>query len=149
MIRHIEKKDVSGVIKLMKEFYSSPAVLHSVNEKNFSKTVDEALNASPYVKILVYEKDGIIAGYCQLSLSYSNEAGGLNVFIEELMIDSAYRSQGMGTEMLQYIFDLYKDARRFRLEVTKENTGAYTLYKKQGFKTLDYTQMIIDKEEQE
>ncbi len=146
MIRNITKDDTPFVIQLMKEFYSSPAVLHKVNENNFINTVDEALNDSPYVKILVCEIDEKIAGYCQLSLSYSNEAGGLNVFIEELMIHSSYRHQGLGTAFLEYVFTLYKDAKRFRLEVTKDNRNAYSLYEKTGFKTLDYIQMIIDKE---
>ncbi len=146
MIRNIIKEDTDAVVNLMKEFYSSPAVLHKVNENNFINTVNEALSGSPYVKILVCEIQGKISGYCQLSLSYSNEAGGLNVFIEELMIDASYRHQGLGTAFLEYVFNLYKNAKRFRLEVTKDNRNAYSLYEKTGFKTLDYTQMIIDKE---
>ena len=145
MIRNITKNDTQAVIALMKEFYSSPAVLHKVDENNFYSTVNEALNESPYVKILVYENDGKISGYCQLSLSYSNEAGGLNVFIEELMIDKNERQKGIGTEFLEYVFKLYNNAKRFRLEVTRENEAAYSLYRKMGFETLDYTQMIIDK----
>ncbi len=146
MIRYITKADSPFVFDLMREFYSSPAVLHKVNENNFINTINEALDGSPYVKILVYEIEGKIAGYCQLSLSYSNEAGGINVFIEELMIDKAYRNKGLGTAFLEYVFNLYKDAKRFRLEVTRDNLAAYSLYEKTGFKTLDYTQMIIDRE---
>ena len=147
MIREVTANDKNDVIRLMDEFYHLPAVLHPVNPKNFEKTFECAINNSPYVKILVSEDNGIIAGYCQLSISYSNEAGGLNVFIEELMVSEEFRNKKIGSQFLEYVFNNYKDAKRFRLEVTKENTGAIKLYKKLGFENLDYLQMILDKKE--
>ena len=147
MIREVNLKDKDKIIHLMDEFYHSPAVLHPVNTKNFETTFDYAINKSPYVKILVSDDNGIVSGYCQLSLSYSNEVGGLTVYIEELMVSDNFRNKGIGSEFLEYIFNEFKDAKRFRLEVTKENLGAVKLYKKKGFKNLDYLQMVIDKGE--
>ena len=145
MIRQITKQDKDEVIKLMKKFYNSDAVLHPVCELNFSNTVDEAINESPYVKIFVKEIDNEITGYCQVSLSYSNEVGGICVYIEELMVKDKFQNLGIGKEFLKFVFSHFTDAKRFRLEVTKNNKRAISLYEKTGFKNLDYIQMIIDK----
>ena len=130
---------------MMEEFYSSPAVMHKVDKQNFYNTFDLAVTDNPYVKIYVMENESIIIGYCQISLSYSNEAGGLCVFIEELMIKEEFRNKGYGKEFIDFVFSSYKYAKRFRLEVTKENENAISLYNKMGFDTLSYIQMIIDK----
>ena len=44
-----------------------------------------------------------------------------------------------------YLFDKYSDAKRFRLEVVKDNVKAVSLYKKMGFTDVSYGQMKIDK----
>ena len=145
MIRDVLMSDKDEIIKMMEEFYSSPAVLHTVDKNNFLNTLNVAISKSPYVRLLVMENSSEITGYCQLSFSYSNEVGGICVFIEELMIKESHRNKGYAKEFLNFVFSEYKDAKRFRLEVTKENITALSLYKKMGFTPLSYTQMIIDK----
>lgn len=143
IIRDLIKDDKTCVIELMKKFYNMPAVLHKIPESNFESTCDEILNKTPYARLLVAEENGNIAGYCLLAISYSNEAGGMCVFIEEIMIDENYRNKGHGKALINFVFNEYKDkAKRLRLEVTKENSGAIKLYKNLGFKFLDYLQMI-------
>ena len=51
----------------------------------------------------------------------------------------------MATQYFNYLFDKYSDAKRFRLEVVKDNVKAVSLYKKMGFTDVSYGQMKIDK----
>lgn len=142
MIRDVIYSDKDEILNMMKDFYSSPAVLHSVDESNFVNTFKMATDKSPYVRILISENENEITGYCQLSISYSNEVGGICIFIEELMIKDKFQNTGLGTEFLKFVFSSYPEAKRFRLEVTKENERAFHLYKKMGFEVLPYIQMI-------
>lgn len=143
IIRDIKLNDKSSVISLMQKFYDMPAVLHKIPQTNYENTIDEVLNNTPYARLLVAEEDEKIAAYCLLAISYSNEAGGLCVFIEEIMTDDKYRNKGYGKALINFVFKEYEDkAKRFRLEVTKENKGAIRLYEKLGFEFLDYLQMI-------
>lgn len=78
-----------------------------------------------------------------MSLTYSNEAGGLVVWLEELYIRDFARGFGLGTELIGYIENQYRDrAVRFRLEVEEENHAAVRLYRRKGYTSLPYAQMV-------
>ena len=45
------------------------------------------------------------------------------------------RGKGVATQYFNYLFDKYSDAKRFRLEVVKDNVKAISLYKKWDLQT--------------
>ena len=91
------------------------------------------------------EYEGEIAGYVQLSYTYSNEVGGICCWVEELYIREAFRGKGLGSELLTFLDDTYGDkVKRFRLEVTAENERAANLYRRFGYKPLAYQQKVKD-----
>lgn len=143
MIRYINNSDKSACIKMMKEFYTSSAVLHNVDNKNFEITFETCINNSPYAKMIVYTDGENYKAYANISFTYSNEVGGLVVLIEEIYVKDEYRGMGIGQEIMKFIFTEFK-AKRYRLEATYVNGSAIALYEKLGFETLDYKQMIID-----
>lgn len=145
-IRKINKNDKTSIIKMMEEFYNSPAVLHPVSSKNFSCTVDEFLNGSPYIDIFIAEINEKPIGYVQTSITWSNEAGGLAVWLEEIFIKENFRSGGYGSEIIDFIKKNYKNAARFRLEIEPSNIRAEKLYNKKGFDKLNYLQMSADRD---
>ena len=146
MIRRIKAEDRAAFLQMVHEFYHSPAVLHPVRETNFERTLNAALTESPYVDIYMIEDEGTAAGYCQVSLSWSNEAGGLVVWVEELYIRESFQGKGLGGACLTFIRDRYSDAARIRLEISSDNQGAKRLYQRHGYEVLDYVQMIWDRE---
>ena len=93
----------------------------------------------------IFESGGKVAGYALLAKTYSQEAGGLVMWIEEIYVMPEFRGNGIGKAFFSYILQNKPyGVKRFRLEVEKENAGAVRLYKSFGFKFLDYDQMIID-----
>ena len=143
MFRPIAPADRETIIGLMKEFYTSPAVLHPVPEENFGKTVDLVLSGSPYADLFLFELDGQTAGYALTAKTYSNEAGGLVVWLEEAYILPDFRGRGLGGRFLDYLADEYpQPVARLRLEVSEGNDGAMRLYRRAGFKPFEYRQMI-------
>lgn len=130
---------------MMNEFYHSSAVVKPVPEAYFARTLDEILSGSPYAEAYIFEYDGSIAGYALLAITYSNEAGGLVVWIEEVYIRECFRGHGLGSEFLQFIQQAYRNkAARLRLEVEDDNTSAIRLYERLGFRRLPYSQMIVE-----
>ena len=63
MIRELTKDDKDIFISMVKEFYTSDAVLYSIPEENIVNTFNEAIKDSPYVKIYIMEEEKGIAGY--------------------------------------------------------------------------------------
>lgn len=144
-IRPIEAGDRDYFINMVHEFYRSPAVCHEIPDQNAERTFELLMHGSPYADCLIAEEDtGAPCAYFLLSLTWSNEAGGLCIWMEELMVEERMRGKGIGSKMIAAVHEKYNSAARFRLEVTEENPRAAALYRMLGFEELPYNQMIID-----
>ena len=130
--------------KMCSQFFSSPAVCHEIDQTAMETTFRTALEGSPYMRGLILTEEEMIIGYLLLSFTYSNEVGGMVVWVEELFLKETYRNKGYGKQVFSWLKETYKNAKRFRLEVTSENEGAKRLYQKIGFVSLPYEQMVID-----
>lgn len=144
MIRKLEKKDREEYLKMAREFYHSPAVLHPIPDSYMEKTFDECVNDSVYAEGYVFLEEEQYVGYALVSKTYSQEAGGYVYWLEELYIREAFRSKGLGRQFFVMMEEEKKGASRFRLEVEEDNEKAIALYKRLGYKTLNYTQMVKD-----
>ena len=145
-IRKLEEKDSREFIRMATEFYSGPGVLHQVDPMVIKRTLDEMLSESPFLEGYIFEKDGKVVGYAELSFSFAPEVGGKSIFIEEIFVDEPYRGQGIAHRFLDYCVSLVEgETRRIRLEATRSNEKAIALYRSYGFEELDYMQMVIDR----
>jgi len=143
MLRKLLPSDREVYIRLAKEFYSSPAVDHEVDSKHFEKTFDTLMEGSPYAEGYIIEHEGKAAGYLLTATSYSQEAGGLVLWIEEIFLLPEYRKMGLGSSAFKKIEAQLSPAyTRIRLEITPQNKGAAALYKSLGFEELAYLQML-------
>lgn len=145
MLRELKEKDRAIFLQMVNDFYNSDAVLHSIPMSNIEKTFKEVMSNSPFTKAYIIEEKEQIAGYGLLSLTYSNEVGGMVVWIEELYIQKEFRGLGLGSIFLDFVKEKYgKQAKRLRLELEPNNTSAENLYLRKGYKQLDYKQMVND-----
>lgn len=144
--RNITLNDREEYLSMANDFFCSDAVSHSIPQEYSINTFNEAINGSPFIRVLIIEQDGEIAGFSHISFSWSSEVGGLVVIIEDLYIKSIFRSKGIGRAFFNEIFEEYKNkAMRFRLEVAKNNARARALYEDLGFEYLEYLQMVKEK----
>ena len=144
VVRDLLADDKEVFLSMVNSFYSSTAVAHNVDPQNFEITFNAALDKSPFMRALIIEDDCNPVGYALLSFTHSNEAGGLVVLIEELYIGEVCRGKGLGSKAIEFIEQEYPSAKRFRLEVRKENKKAMDLYYRHGYKLLGYEQMVKD-----
>lgn len=145
-IRDMTLEDENSVMEMVREFYQSDAVDHKVDLSVLTETFQNAASENEMIRGLIFEEDGIIAGYAYLTFYFASEIGGVNLMIEEVFLKKEYRGKGYGSTFFEWLFGEYPDVKRYRLEVTKANEGAAALYQKMGFQFLDYRQMIKDTE---
>ena len=89
-IRSIRADDRDFFCSSIHAFYHSPAVCHEIPAQNAVRTFELLLQGSPYADCLIAEDDtGRPVAYCLLALTWSNEAGGLCVWLDELMVDES------------------------------------------------------------
>lgn len=142
MIRKINAQDRELFLALLDEFYHSPAVLHPVPAEYFVRTFETLTSGSPFVEAFLLESEAGVAGYAQVSYSYSTEAGGIVAWIEEVYIRPAFQGKGLGAQFFRtFEADHIGSVARIRLEVEADNAGAIRLYERLGYADLPYKQM--------
>jgi len=144
MIRELKAQDHDLFIHLCSEFYHSPATLHALPEEFYENTFQELMRSDTYVQCYIFEHETLPAGYALLSKSFSSEAGGPVVWIEELYLRPEFRSHGLGSEFFDFLEQKHPAA-RYRLEIEPDNERAAKLYRSRGFTVLPYVQMIKGK----
>lgn len=148
MVREIKKEDYQLYMDLSREFYDSDAVLHSIPASYREETWKEMMRSEEFVKGYILEKDRIEAGYGLTSYTFSQEAGGRVVWLEELYIRPEYRCHGLGKEFFRYVDEkVAPTVKRLRLEIEPDNLRAKKLYLAMGYKDLPYVQMIKEAQE--
>lgn len=144
MIRKLTAADRDIYLAMAHEFYHSPAVLHAVPDEYLRRGFDEMMRSDQYMQCMLLEHEGNTAGYALLSRTYSQEAGGICVWIEEIYLRPEYRQKGLGRAFFDALEQLLPAA-RYRLEIEPDNQRAERLYRSLGFEALPYRQMVKDK----
>lgn len=144
MIRKICKQDREAFLALSEQFYSSPAVLHPLPQDFHVRAFEELMRSEEYVGGYMLEEGGKVIGFALTAKTYSREAGGMVLWLEELYILPEYRSCGLGRAYFAFIEDYAKrnGFARIRLEVEEANVRARSLYERLGYLPLEYGQMV-------
>ncbi len=144
-LRKITQSDREKYIKMATDFYNSEAVDHMVNPHNFEVTFDELMRSELYAECYIIEENAQTAGYILLAKTYSQEAGGICIWFDEIWLEPEFRGMGIGGNAIKEVMDIHSNAARFRLEYSDANSRVAQLYRRLGFETLNYRQMCIDK----
>lgn len=139
-ICNMREKHADEVIKMMREFYASPAVYTDGSEEIFRSDVEHCINNSPYLEGYVFTEYDIIVGYAMVAKSFSTEFGKNCIWIEDIYLKPEYCGKGTGSRFLSFIEQKYPNA-ILRLEVEADNGRAVHVYRKCGFTVLPYMEM--------
>jgi ribosomal protein S18 acetylase RimI-like enzyme len=95
--------------------------------------------------VVVWDVDGIAAGYALLCSFWSNELGGEVCVLDELYLQRPHRNQGAVTSLVAGLaaqtLPWFRDAVALELEVTPTNTRARALYERLGFSVFKNTRL--------
>lgn len=141
MIRRITLADRQNYLDMADEFYHTDANAHPVPYEFLTETFERFLNDDVYGDIFICEEDSTPVGYMVTAKTWSQEGGGIVVWIEEIFVKTEYRGRGYGTEMFNFVFENCP-ATRYRLEAEPENEKAIRLYKRLGFSFMEYSSMV-------
>lgn len=144
MIRKLEPADRDTFIRLSELFYASPAVLHPLPRAFHEEAFDEIMRSRDYADGCLLEVGGEAVGFGLVAKTYSREAGGKVLWLEELFVLPAYRSCGLGREFFAAAEQYARENgfARIRLEVEEDNVRARSLYERLGYEDLEYRQMV-------
>jgi len=145
LIRDFTATDYEAYYEMALGLFNGPAAVHALPGSNMQNTFREIMEKSPYLRGVMIEHEGEIAGYCQLAFIYNNEIDGMYVWIDELFIKPGFRGLGLGTQVMQWVNEQYRGkAKKIRLEVSSDNPDALRLYKRLGYEEWPYIQFTKD-----
>ena len=145
MFRKVNQNDKEFLFEMFDKFYASEAVLHPIDRSFYQNTFDEIMQSDRYLEVYIIEYENFPVGYAMLSKSFSPEAGGKIIWIEEIYIEPDYRSKGLGKAFFEFVENKYQGhIKRLRLEAEPDNKRAVELYLTLGFTPLNYVQYIKD-----
>lgn len=142
--------DREDYLRLCRDFYRSEAVWKDVPESHFTAAWEELGRSSDYLEAYVFEMEGAVCGYALLAKSYSQEAGGKTLWLDEIYLEERARGRGLASAFIAWLkTGPGGDCVRLRLELEADNLPALQTYAKLGFERLPYRQMIWDRPEAE
>lgn len=139
-LRKINQNDKNEFMTMSRDFYNSDAVSAPVPENFHEQAFSDLMAGTPYAECLFFTHENQVAGFALLAKTYSREAGGECVWVEELYLKPEFRGMGAAKRFFGKLSALYPAA-RYRLEVEPDNERAKKLYRACGFTSLPYEQM--------
>lgn len=140
-IRPMTAADQETVLRMMRPFYASEAVMTNGSEEIFRRDLEACTGPSPYAEGFLLLEEGQIAGYAMIARSFSTEFGRSCIWIEDLYLEPEHRGKGLGSGFLRFLRRREPEA-VLRLEAERENRRAIAVYEGCGFSELPYLEMI-------
>jgi len=129
-IRNGEKKDMPAVLGLIRElaiFEKAPdEVIVTVND-----LIKDGFGKKPLFKVFVAEINKKVVGMALLYTGYSTWKGKL-VYLDDLIVQNAYRSRGIGKMLLDevIVYAAKQNARVLKWQVLRWNKDAIRFYRR-------------------
>ena len=122
------------VLRMMRELYATDAPELNVDPEKFPATIDRLLAEPSRGRVVLFMRGDELVGYGLLIPYWSNEFGGTVVVVDELLVEKAFRGQGIARAFFAFI-DAERpfNAAAFVLSVSPTNPGARALYESVGF----------------
>lgn len=139
-IRPIQETDRAQYLQMAAEFYDTDSVIEPIPAAYIERTFDQLCAGNPQIAGWILEDEGETAGYVLGAVTYSQEAGGTVLWLEELYIRPVHRGRGLAHFALEQV-PKHFPAARYRLEVMPGHDYLWALYASHGFEEMPYRQM--------
>ena len=138
-IRRANYSDIKSMIRLLRILFSIETDFE-VDESTQQSGLEMMLGNYTERCIIVAEINQQIVGMCTAQILVSTAEGGRVAIIEDLVVEDAFRGQGIGKGLLLAIegWSIAQDVRRLQLLADRNNTRALEFYKSMNWK---YTQL--------
>jgi GNAT superfamily N-acetyltransferase len=129
--------DSTRLLSLIRAFWAFEHL--PFEERDVPASLECLLEHPEFGSVWVAERGDELVGYTVLSFGFSLEHGGRDGLIDELFVTDAERGQGVGTALLEAVFEGCRGegVRSVHLEVDHTNPRAEALYGRLGFRAND------------
>ena len=132
-IREAKASDCKLILELIRELAKFERLSHQV-EASEQALSEHLFSPNPKTHVLIAEVDGVGVGFALYFYSFSTFLAKPGIYLEDLYVQEAYRSQGIGSDLLQKLAKIAKEQKLGRLEwsVLDWNKKAIDFYLRLG-----------------
>ena len=129
-IRKARKKDLKDISNIFRKETSKKPYFQKWTQKTAVEKINEFFKRDDIYLILIEEE---IIGFIILKLSVGET--GKSAFVDELWLKSGHQGKGIGTTLMRYIEDTYKDKGIKSISLISDiRSNAFCFYKKLKYK---------------
>lgn len=122
------------VVEMMRALYDHDEAASPVDYSLFSSTIENLVSNPAAGQIVLLQEGNELRGYALLIPYWSNEFGGVLLFVDELFVSSTFRNKGIGRRFFHHVEQQRPfDAVALALEVSPSNRRARRFYESLGF----------------
>jgi ribosomal protein S18 acetylase RimI-like enzyme len=141
-IRIAASQDVDSVARLLMQLFAQEADFvpdFEVQQRGVSQIIDDPSCGHIYV----LEQQGQVVGALSLLYTISTALGGKVALLEDFIIDSNFRGQGLGTLLLTQVLERARASGCLRVQLLtdRDNLKAQAIYRRAGFAGSDMQPM--------
>jgi len=144
IIRNATHKDIQGMLPLLEQLFAIEAdfTFHPETQARGMALMLDGCGKHRAVK-LALAQDRII-GMCTAQTRISTARGGICATLEDLVVDRAFRGQGVAPQLLEAIekWAHLRGVAALSLLADKNNTPGLALYKNQGWAATDLIGLV-------
>lgn len=137
-IRPASRSDVTLILELVRELADFEKLLGEV------VATEQSLEATlfcdrPYAEVLIAEWEGAPAGFALFFHNYSTFLGRPGIYLEDLFVRPAFRSRGIGEELIRALAreTIRRGCGRLEWSVLDWNERAIAFYRRLGAQPMD------------
>lgn len=145
-IRPATPDDCALILEFIQALAEYEALLHEV-VATAEKLRETLFDGHPGAEVLIAEWQGQPAGFALYFPNYSTFLARPGIYLEDLFVHPAFRGQGIGKSLLQYLAGIALDRNCGRLDwsVLDWNEPAIAFYRSIGARALDeWTQFRLE-----
>ncbi|QDT94820.1 GNAT family N-acetyltransferase [Gimesia aquarii] len=129
-IRQCVEADADIVVKLLPQLWPDLAIDRNKAKATFCKSARSGSHRHFCATV-----DERIVGYCSMSTKHSLWCQGSIAHVDEIIVDTQFRGQGIGTQLLKQVENSARDmgCERIELDSALHRTDAHQFYEGLGF----------------
>jgi GNAT superfamily N-acetyltransferase len=138
-----DRQAAPDVLRMMHALYDGGGADAQASFDRFPSTIDRLLTEPSRGRIVLFAQQDGVCGYSILIPYWSNEVGGVLLFVDELFVDATARGQGVAQAFFAFVEQTRPyEAVALALEVAPRNRRARSLYERLGFSDRHHDMMI-------
>jgi diamine N-acetyltransferase len=102
-LRIATTSDLTLLVDFMRQFYAIDK--YSFDAPIARQVMQQIVEDDSLGRVWLIDYAGVVIGYVVLTFGFSLEYRGRDAFIDELFLLDAYRGQGLGAQILQFVLD--------------------------------------------